>query len=138
MARITEPFIIKNEFPTTASYKSKYINMEKLIDRDFLKEMTIFEMRIILLIQSLKPKKTKLEFAEDNQTIDLSLTKNADLFTTPKGYYAAIKRLTDRGFISKVEGKQSLYRFNPYIINNMTHGQSVETGIKQDSNYYNK
>lgn len=138
MARITAPFIIKPEFSTNNSYKSKSINMEKLIDRDFLKEMTIFEMRIILLIQSSKGRKTKLEDAEENQTIDLSLSKNADLFTTPKGYYAAIKRLSERGFLTKIEGKQSLYRVNPHIINNMTYEQSVSTGVKQDYSFKNK
>lgn len=125
MARISEPFIIKSP----KSFTEKKTNMEKLVDMDDLHEMSIYELRIIMMIMIQKGRKRGLDSAEENQQFEISKNKFPKLFTNSKGFYDAIDKLTKSGLLKKIEGKQSLYHVNPNIINNLTNDQAYALGL---------
>lgn len=132
MNRIQDPFIISEPSSGTKSYKPKQSNMEKFLTLEDLEDMTLYELKIIMLFHLQKGQKIKDDDAEENQQFNLSLSLYKNLFKNPNSYYSAIKSLINRDIISKVEGKQSIYRMNPKFINNLTYQQAINAGIKQD------
>lgn len=130
MNRIDKPFTPENSGITHKSFKSKSTNMEKFLTREDLDSMSSYEFKIIFLFLIEKRQKIKDSDAEENQLLRLSDYKES--FKNKKVYYAAIQSLIDKDIITKIEGKQSLYRVNPKFINNLTYQQSIDAGIKQD------
>lgn len=106
--------------------------MEKFLTIEDLEDISAYELKIIMLFHIQKGMKIKDEDAEDNQVFSLSKVTYGKIFKNPNVYYTAIKALTDKGIISKVDGKQSLYRMNPLFVSNLTYQQSVDMGIKKD------
>lgn len=105
--------------------------MEKIINSDNLSDLTLYDLRIIMLLLIQKGRKNKLEDALDNQTFNLSQGKNKHLFPNPNMFYQSIKKFTDMKLIQKIEGKQSTYMINPEYISNLTLDQAVSLGIKK-------
>lgn len=132
MARITQPFIIKETENQPKYFTEKKTNMEKLVQMDDLHEMTIYELRIIMMIMIQKGRKVKTDNPEENQIFEISKAKFPKLFTNSKGFYDAIEKFVSTGFLRKIEGKQSLYYVDPAVINNLTNDQAFALGI---SNY---
>ena len=128
--RITQPFIIEDSPQNKKSFKSKSTNMEKFLTIDDLDTMSSYEFKIIFLFLIEKRQKIKEDDAEENQILQLTPYKH--LFKNKKVYYSAIKSLIDRDIISKIDGRQSTYHVNPKFINNLTHQQAINAGIKQE------
>lgn len=125
--------LIYNEImKAVKSFRSKSVNMEKLITPDTLHTLSFYECRIILLIQCQKGMKIGVDSAEENQEFIISMKENKTIFPNPNLFYKAINNLTIKGFITKIDGKQSTYYVNPSIISNMTYQQEIDTGIKKD------
>lgn len=123
--------ILFSESDTRTSFRPKQINMEKIINSDNLSDLTLYDLRIIMLLLIQKGRKNKLEDALDNQTFNLSQGKNKHLFPNPNMFYQSIKKFTDMKLIQKIEGKQSTYMINPEYISNLTLDQAVSLGIKK-------
>lgn len=114
------------------SFRSKSVNMERLITEEYLSTISLYECKIILLVLMQKGMKVGLENGEENQEFILSFRKNRNIFKDSTLYYKAITNLTIKEFITKVDGKQSTYYVNPKIISNMTYQQEVDAGLKKE------
>lgn len=124
-------FIYENISNKLKSFRSKSVNMEKLITVDYLEVISLYECKIILIILSQKGTKIGVDKGDENQECSISIKEYGNIFKNPNLFYKAIKNLTEKNFITKVAGKQSLYYVNPHIMSNMTYQQEVDAGLKK-------
>lgn len=134
--RITKPFIYDNDpfspLNNTTSYRPKSVNLERMITLEELVDMSVYELRIIMMFLVGVSRRVKLEDPNENQELYLSYTHHKHLFSNPNSFSNAKKSLIKRGFLRKVEGKKSTYAINPKVISNLSLTQEIALGYRKD------
>lgn len=108
-------------------FDAKLCNFERFLSVDDAFNLPVIEARLIMYFLVVKDRKGKT--GEENQQLKLSYTELKHHVPNKKSFYSAINGLIDKGIIEKVPDKQSVYKFNPFMMRNLTNAQALEMKV---------
>ena len=117
---------ILNHYP-----RGKY-QMNKIIKREDLANMSRSEMILFIYISIEYNSKRKIKNTEENMLIQLSYPEFKDIIGNKNSFYEAIRFYEERGLLKKKDQSRNLFYLNPMILSNLTGHQQEELGLMNE------
>lgn len=121
---------------TGNSFLPKKTNKEKFITEEMLDNMTLYELKIIMLFEITVSR--TLKDVVKSQQIELSHNKLIKKYPNKDSFLAARNALEEKGIIKRVPGRAAIYQFHFDFIGNGTDESAVQAGLKEDTAFLKK